>query len=149
MTGATRKATRWAWEKTTIISLRFMTKVGKGQMIAALRDLHDILMDQDYKVKGESVRCAVELGPERRPMEEAQATFFEGHGRSERRPGETTGQLGETSQITTYAKFGDERRSEVAATFVWEGEYHANESWAIVLGQICADFDDILVLARV
>ena len=38
----------------------------------------------------------------------------------------------ETIQITTYAALVDERKSNVAATFVLDGEGHTNEGWAIV-----------------
>ena len=35
------------------------------------------------------------------------------------------------SQITMHATLGDERRSEVSAKFLLEGEGHVNEGWTI------------------
>ena len=52
-----------------------------------------------------------------------------------------------TIQITMYAKISSQRRSEVAAGFVSEGESRANEGWTmfpIVLSQIFADVDRVL-----
>ena len=46
-----------------------------------------------------------------------------------------------------YAKKGEQRRSEVAATFDLEGEGRANGEWTLCSGvkrQICADADPVI-----
>ena len=52
-----------------------------------------------------------------------------------------------TIQITMYAQFGNETRSEVVPTVVLDCEDHTNEGWTIVPGelrQVCTEFADAL-----
>ena len=46
-----------------------------------------------------------------------------------------------------YAKIGEKKRLEPAATFVLDRECHANEGWTmrpVVSGQMCTDVDPVL-----
>ena len=104
------------WAKQDMLSVWFLIFVGKGQMIAALQVLHQIMVDQNYIVHGESVRCALELSAQRRPMGMAHA-LLPRQWKRRKGIGKTSGQLG-TIQITMYDNFGDERRCEVAAKFM-------------------------------
>ena len=49
--------------------------------------------------------------------------------------------------MTMYARIGEQRKSEVAANFVLEGQGLANEGWTLcsgVLRQTCTDVEPML-----
>ena len=70
------KGNQGKWTKKTMTSLWFTTNAGKGQMIDALKNLRQILVDQNYKVRGGNVRCAFDVSTQRRSTEKAHAMFF-------------------------------------------------------------------------
>ena len=115
-------------------------KCRKRAMFEARKSLRQIL-DQNHKVKGENVRCAVALKPQTRPIWKAQAMFYKGYVERSQASWEPF------IQITMCAKLGEERRSEIAAKFVLDFEGHVKEGWTIVpgdLSQMCTEFHDTL-----
>ena len=73
----------------------------------SLRTLKKEFTDKGFKVNEEGVRCSLVLRPYRKPTEKVQATDV---GRSEPRWW--------TIHITMYAKIGEQKTLEPAATFV-------------------------------
>ena len=75
----------------------------------------------------------MELGSQKKPVGQPMSCFT----RLLELPKETSrdwNQVGRTIQVTSCAKFGDQRKSEVTAKFVLEGEGGVNEGWTVFLG---------------
>ena len=111
-----------------------------------IENIEKELSDKDCKVKGERVRCSLELSSQKKLLGTAQAMFYRAFALAQGNV-KRLDPSWQTIQVTVFANTGDQRKSEVAAKFVRQGEGRANEGWTVYLGilsQICTHFDEVL-----
>ena len=70
------KENQGLWPRKTMVNLWFDHGTGMGIMIETLKNVREVLTDKDYKVNGEVLRASLELSHRRKPMDRAQAMFF-------------------------------------------------------------------------